>query len=254
MSDYHLPVYESEALAAAGAAVEAIDAGGIAASALLKGCAQFRTLAICALLSRLDGDECCAWLCRGGQAFRAALARTPAALPATGRARPFLDAIAGGDMAGAALIAALLPASWRPEEEYEDEFLYQRFLAVHCFLGDRAEEERLMAALASADHVGDDGRLALCTAFHRHDAAGFASGVADLLAAHETRADELAASEAPEEVLCTEGAICIDALAVLRLGLRAGFTVDREYPFVPAVALSALAPPLPADAWRTAFA
>lgn len=252
MADYHLPVHESNAVAGITTARAAIFAGTIDADGLSTMMEDYRTLAACAVLSRLDAEECRSWLARCGQAHLAAVSRQPASCPAAGRAAALRAAIISGDMVLAAAVAQTLPHSWRNDEEYEDEFLFQRFIVEHGVIRDPDAGTRTIAALRQNGDAEDDGRLLVCEALQRQDAVAFDEGLTALLKAHRNHYRDLRARDGvPESILDTSGRICFDALAVARLGQAAGFALRDERQGLPLMVLSGQVAVLPAESWRT---
>ncbi len=252
MADYHLPIHESNAAAGISTTRSAIIAGTIDADGLSTMASDYRTIAACALLSRLDAEECRAWLARSGQAHLAAVSRQPASCPAAGRATALRDAIASGDFALATAVAKTLPRSWRTNEEHEDEFLFQCFLIEHALIKDREAATRIIELLRKNGDAEEDGRLRLCEALHQRDVTVFTDGLTTMLKAHKTHYQNLRSREgAPESILDTCGKICFDALAVARLGEAIGFQSADDRQFLPAIVLAGKAIGLSAESWRT---
>lgn len=253
MADYHLPVYELQALAVItelrpDAAAGVLDAGGCTRLAT-----AYRIAAACSALLRMDAAQTNAWLQCSGQAFLAATAGSPYRGPATGRVCALRDALAAGDLALARMIAARLPTVMREDEEFPDEFHVQRFLITRFLFPDVAAATTHLAALAACDEAAERGLFAICDAFQRTDQPSFAEGMTDLLRWHRTYyADLMRREAAPDNELCTVGAICIDGLALVRLARIASIATVDQYPLIPGFVLAASPAVLPVDAWLQA--
>jgi hypothetical protein len=65
----------------------------------------------------------------------------------------------------------------------------------------------------------------------------FAEGIRGLLRARQLRNRELKGrSDAPQELLLTEGAVSVEGLGLLRLGELRGFVYDDPLPLIPELA------------------
>ncbi len=250
MADYHLPVYEAQALAVITELRPAAASGDLDAAGAVRLATAYRMMAACAVLMRMDGVETNAWFGRSGQAFLATNSRSPYQGPAAGRALPFRDALAGGDLGVARAIAALLPTVLREDEEFADEFFFQRFLIAQFLTANAKEAAMALEALSTCREAAEDGRLLICEAFQRGNQESFAQGLMELIEAHRTRYVDLTQREAaPDIELCTLGAICIDGLAMVRLASAAGIAIADQYPLIPNFLIATAPTPLAANAW-----
>ena len=250
MADYHLPAYEAQGtdsivmLRSAVLAHEAkVDTGPAMAAA-------YRMVAACALLARMDGPAANGWLVRSAQAFCAITERFPHLCPAVGKASVLRDAIAGGGIEAGRTVAKRLPTVQRGDEEYADEFHFQRYLIERFLKGDPAAAAAHLDALGRDEESMKDGRAELCAAFQTNDPVLFERGMEAFLEAHRARYDDLRQREAASNaVLCTEGPISIDGLAMVRLARIAGLATRDQYPLIPDFALASPPVLLPAEAW-----
>lgn len=251
MADYHLPMYASQALAAAQDRVQELEAGTADAQSVLDLCSRYRCLGICAVLSQLDGVQAVEWWAASAQAFRDCVRQHPGCTPPTGLAQPLIDALACGDWELAKEVALLLPDTMRPGEEYEDEFLTMRFLIQRYIFHDQVGSEQTLAALAEIDLPPENQWLPALTAMVDGDAEGFAQAIEEFLVAHEERFAELTEREGlPEGTLHTEGRLSVSGVALVRLATIVGLHVAIEYPFVPALVITAPNRPMSPRHWR----
>jgi hypothetical protein len=165
---------------------------------------------------------------------------------ALSRSEAALDAAAAGAGELAQEIFSLSPPDWRPGDEYEDDYWYQRFVGVVL---SGAPGDRRDLVLARFGAVAKDGsaRLAVCRALHRRSSADFDAAFMDLL---QERQEEIAsdAGRAEEEVAVALGAkVFVEGVALVRLARRAGLETALEYPMCPALALADGPPPEPKD-------
>jgi hypothetical protein len=163
---------------------------------------------------------------------------------ALSRSASMVDAMAGDDFLLAEEILALSPTAFRPGDEYEDDFYWQRFLGLHLGTVPSADADAALAALAEN---AKGARVALAKALRSHDAEGFDEAFRDFLAERE-------AENAEDEALADEDAavaagtqVFVEGVAVLKLARKLGLEVADEYPMCPTLAFLAKKPATPAD-------
>lgn len=173
----------------------------------------------------------------------------PAAL---GRAKPLLDAIAGGHLEGARLIAeACADWDWRPELEYREDAIYTQILMA-LVLGDEASavSARVEAYAEALDGVRDE-RLGVFRAIVQADSDAFQRAMADQNRAREAEVD--AAVENGILTSETEAWIrpfYLEGVALLRLADRAGLDTGRHHPGAPESVRAASPVPFDPSAWE----
>ncbi len=186
---------------------------------------------------------------RSAQAF-AHWTRGVTHAPATGRATPFFDACACGDLAAIRQIAAATARQWSRGQEYEDDFLYLRFL-MDLVAGDAAPDPGWLTRF-TAIAVAPEPRLACCHALQDRDATALAAALRELVARDTEALDELAAEDRldPDEA-ATTAMVSIEGLALVQIAARLGVTCPDELPRIPSLARRVdLHQPLAAAAWR----
>jgi hypothetical protein len=207
--------------------------------------------AILRLLIDGDGDAFSNDLVMSAQARRAYLRRCAQAnyadhFIALSRSGSLLDAVAGDDPALAAEISRLSPTAWRPGEEYEVDFCFQRLLAL-TLVG--APAEGVAGALEQYDKAaeGSGARLRLCRVIHDRDAAAFDGAFRAVLAEREAenQDDKSLADERLAVALGTK--VFVEGIAVLKIARRLGLPIAMEYPMCPALALLPREPAKPED-------
>jgi hypothetical protein len=169
------------------------------------------------------------------------------------RAFPFLDALAAGEPDTAADIARLSATTWMKDDEYEDDFLYMRFLMELTV--DR-HSARLTDGLRRLQEVAADRepeRLGICEALLAADRTVFDTAMERL---ELKRREELAIQRknpgAAPQLLETEPFVFIEGLALARLAASLGIGLLHQYPGIPALALTKpKGPRSDARQWRT---
>lgn len=219
-----------------------------------------RVLAICWLLQDADVEGFAHGLCKAGQARLALLERVargdvsadPELLVASDNAG-FSDALAAGDLDTARAIARLSARQHAQGLEYEEDFLFSRFL--HLQVLEPRERETQARLLERWEQVVDSGdpdlRLGVCQALHAADAGRLPDAFQALVdaRAHEFREYRKQLDFDPE-VAATVGKVYIDGLALARLCELASLPVPEALELLPALARVPLGIRLPASgAW-----
>jgi len=156
---------------------------------------------------------------------------------------PFLDAVAASQWKLAKEIAMLSPTEWLEDYEYEDDYLYAKFLhgIVDC---NPTEQESLMRLLERFGHVLEGAvsdRLEICKALLCIDKGLFDSAFGDLLEEHEVTTSKIADPKL-DSVLAQEFTfepnrrINVEALALLQIAEQRGIETDSEYKYCPSLA------------------
>jgi hypothetical protein len=218
-----------------------------------------RILGLCALLRDADTSRFATCLCKSGQA-RLQLLR----LAAAGQPIPpkvlcvskdvgFTAALAVGAIQTASAIAAHSPAAHVDGWEYEDDFLFYRFLQL--MLGAPADGDVLQRLLARWREVLQGEELPhaqACEALLTRDEKRFALAMDAVI---DRRRDSLRKYKREldfdREVDATEGKVFVDGLALVKLAEVRGLQVPARYEMLPRLALNARCGSLPEDAWRS---
>ena len=223
-------------------------------------CTQYRRLAICSVLLEADVESFFASLFKSAQAYLSLLRRVDGNTVVdryhlcASRAWPFFDALAANDFDTARRMVPLCASTWAREDEYEDDFLYMKFLFDMLRTGAKSEQaiatvERFQA-MAQAQAPA---RLGLCEALLAGNERKLETAWADLL--HE-RSQELARERgnpsADPEMLRTEAHVFIEGVALLRLAASLGMRVQHlTAPGIPEWLLASPLRPRPAALdWR----
>lgn len=192
-------------------------------------------------------------LSRSAHAFVFYLEGLPVEHKVTSRSEPFFDAIACANVKAAQAIAQAARATWNPDEEYEEDFLYMRLL-MDGFALER-ERGHLDALLKRYEQVvasGADLRLELCRALLQSDQQLFDETLERLIGEHRRENEKKLEQEqiSPND-MATVLHLWVELLALLRFAERAKLKVARDYPLAPSLARRVESTPLPApDAWR----
>jgi hypothetical protein len=241
------------------AGIEIADALSAAQSRKLDGramaafCALYRRIAIARLLSTGSSNDFLTWLAMGAQAFLHWLEGVPEEAKLGRLSEPFLDAVACGASDLAAGIARSAATTWRTGEEYEDDFLYFRFLMSYFGLRSDAKETLPLLERYEALAAGNDPRADVCRALFARDQERFDEAI-EALVQHwqeKTREADERGMLSPDDA-ATTAHVSVELLALLRLATAAGLATGIDHPLAPSIArrTDRFRPPAP-DAWRT---
>ncbi|RKG95067.1 hypothetical protein D7V97_37870 [Corallococcus sp. CA053C] len=202
-----------------------------------------RILAIALLLAEADTERFFRHLTLSAEAHAELLKAARDGGPAvrfagTGNFDPFCDAVVAGQDGLARELAHLAPVQWLSGEEYEEDFVYGRFLHILLLDGFQPSEqqEALLRRMAKLDPE-PDARQRLCRALFEKDASAFEAGLADAVQDHQRRCRELAARRfSPTAEGETERHIFIEGLALLRLARGVGLQTSPEHQLMPSLA------------------
>ena len=253
MYEEFLPSYMGNAAYDAGEWLAQAVAGTLALSDALEFSRTFRIRAIGSLLLRGTPDSFWLDLSRSGRAFLHFLEVHPPSDQVASRAAPFFDAIASGDVACARATAQRTRTTRNADREYEEDFLYVRFLMQHFFMDVPAQEgERLLERYAALLDGGWEPRFGVAVALAERDPYGFDAALRALLLAEADRfTEQTNAGMLPREIAATEANVSIEGLALLRLAEQQGLETQEDYARVPSIVRGPAPAAFPADAWRT---
>ncbi len=142
---------------------------------------------------------------------------------------------------------------WNAQEEYEDDFLYVFFLMQEFFPVERERNvDALIERYTAVVDGAPDARLDVCKAFEEKDEDLFDQALQQLLMQHESyyRNGALKGSVL-EEDWATEGQLCVEGLALLRLAEIQGFSIQNDYLGVPSAARQSVHVAYSTDAWKS---
>jgi len=216
-------------------------------------CRRYRRIAVCRLLATASPSDFLAWLAMSAQAFLHWLEGVPEEAKLGSLSDPFLDAVACDASDLAAGIARSAAATWRAGEEYEDDFLYFRFLMSHFGLPPDAKETLPLLERYEALAGGNDPRTDVCRALFARDQKRFDEGI-EALVQHwqeKTREADERGMLSPDDA-ATTAHVSVELLALLRLAKAAGLATGVDHPLAPSLGrrTDRFRPPAP-DAWRT---
>ncbi|CAM3550143.1 immunity 49 family protein [Corallococcus sp. ZKHCc1 1396] len=232
-----LPAFRKNALAANTRLLPRILEGEAGAAEVQDFCRNYRVAAICSLLLAASAEDFHRFLRKSAAAFAFYSARKSPAFTLPRALAPAMDALACGDFEAAATIFQQVGDTWDPGTEYEEDFLYARFLGAHFFgAPDPARDAGWVDRYAELVGTRDDARLSVLRAFLAGDAERFEQGLEQLLSERARRYQRLAAKQAiPLWESSTEGYISIEGLALLALAERKGLHTRTDYLHVPAL-------------------
>lgn len=225
-------------------------------------CRYFRAIGICQLLIRADTDGFFHGLLRSALTWRwyleGSLREGALGDPARKASfvAPFADALVASRPQLAARLAELAPREWRPDYEYEDDYLFARFLFAAA-RGDPSSEGELPELLQRWERVlegGEDLRLQVCEALTTRHSPGFDAAFLALVHEREARFAARANPEADgvaayDYDFVPNWRIWVEGLALLRLAEERGLELRAEYPTCPSIARSRVSVNLPRSAF-----
>lgn len=253
MSNKFLPVFVSNARYGNQKLLPRLLQGRGDPQELLAFCHNHRLIGIGSLLLLCDTETFQSHLYRSGRAFLALGAPMDGAWPvALSRAAPFFDALAAFDLEGARELAVHAPRSRRADSEYEEDFLYVRFLMDHCLLGHPEHEARQTLERFEAVLQGsEEPRLDVCQAMLAREEERFQEALQRMVSAQLRRYAHLCErGRLPQETWATEAKVCVEGLALGVLAKRVGLRMPDEHPGLPSVARCRQPPTAPPDAWK----
>lgn len=252
MKAQYLPVYVGNALNENLEWFAVLSTGKVGRKRILAFCRNLRIAGIGELLMTGLPEEFHVRLHQSGRAYVAWLRNAAEDERRTGQSPPFFDAIAVGDLDAAARIARLSKRTWTQGVEYEEDFLFVEFLMQRFFLGAPAEAcALLLRRYEEALRGAEDARLELCGALHAADAEGFDRALRRYLSERDDHYEELArrGGLAPE-VLATEGKLCVEGVALVRLAEGLGLETEEDYVHVPSVTREKVSRVFTEDSWK----
>lgn len=214
-------------------------------------CRLYRRVAIARLLASGTPEGLFKWLAMGAGAFLHWASGTPEERKLGSLSHPFLDAVAAGAGDLARAVADASAKTWKEGEEYEDDFLYLRFLMDH--LGLRSPGAG--ALLDRLEAITDEGdpRVAACRGLLDRDGRRFTAAIEALQASRlaELRDDAERDMLSPDDA-ATTARVSIELLALLEGARQAGLPLEQEYQLAPSIARRLDLARLPApDAWQS---
>jgi hypothetical protein len=253
MSSRFLNVYIEEASFALAEMTPRLRARQVNRQQALEVCRQYRRRGIASLLLRAEAHTFHRDLQRSGAAYAAFLDWVAMGSRTVSKATPFFDAVASGDTAVATLIAERTATDPGLEEEYEDDFLYFRWLMGRFYLRqDSGSLDSLLNRYETLLDGAEDVRWLICKALQSGDPQKFDAALQTLISQREADyADGMEADDFLEEEWATEGYIFVEGLALLRLALQLGFALQREYLFIPSQVVRSQAASFDAAAWMS---
>ncbi len=216
-------------------------------------CANFRTLAGCAVLFEGDTDTFCTTLLKSGVVRRYYLKRCVEEDPrlrdpyrATGNGSALFDVLAARGFGLAREIAALSPGDWWEGEEYGEDFHYLNFF--HRLLNDGADDPVVLAEIDLLEGVlegTEDGKLGTCRALSKKDQRAFDEAFELLLDARTSEIENAEEAYTPYDALAEQvrSQVYIEGLAILNVADWLGLKTEEEYRLCPVIAR------LPAQRW-----
>lgn len=147
----------------------------------------------------------------------------------------FFDAVNTGLTDVCKQFALLSQTSWKKDYEYEDDFLYNKFLMDHFFIeGSDAECEATLEAYNRLLNGVNDVRYTLCKSFYEEDGTAFTECFSEFLEQRQERIEDLISKGVMiESVWSWARYISTEGLALLRLAEKKSFLLDSHYSQIP---------------------
>lgn len=202
----------------------------------------YRRLALCELLSEARVDRFFVYLCKSALLWRDFLGRVAKGHPCeplyrcASKSFSFIDALTAGQLQVAVELAHLLPAHRDSSWEYEDDFLLHRFLqalTLNLKGGEGLDLRPLLDRWEVVLEGARDGYLQACQALLARSPKDLDSALSEVAVQRAQVFREMQSETRPPELLLTEGPICMNGLAILRLAELLGMKTLRDYPTMP---------------------
>jgi hypothetical protein len=237
MTSAYLPVFMSNALYENDEVLDRFLTGNVDLREALDFSQRFRIAAIGSLLTSGTADYFHSYLHKSASGFIHFLSTKLRAWPGS-KAAPFFDAVACGDDHAAQKLAQACPAAADLTSEYEEDFLYVRFLIDQFFLGATVPDGRFLLERYEVVLDGsEDPRLDVLRALLQADSEGFDAALGRLMEAHDIRWKKMAEKESlPPDVLATEGTVSVEGLALVRFATTKGLAISDNHLFIPSIA------------------
>jgi hypothetical protein len=176
----------------------------------------------------------------------------PESTKVTSYANPLFDAIACRYWDGAAAIAEASRMSWNPDYEYEDDFLYVRFVIEFALHRNPHAAQRSLERYAEVLDGPADARLEVCQALLASDAAAFDEALVRLLDERDERVQGFIRRGAiSDDAARWLAHVSVEGLALLAIAEREGLETAEHYLHCPAVARRPSPWCYDPDAWRS---
>jgi hypothetical protein len=220
---------------------------------------NYRVLAICALLRHADRDRFQEFLRKSGAARLEMLqivatdTSVDPRLVCLSKDVAFGAAVAAGDISLAREISYLSPKRHFANIEYEDDFLFIRFL--HAIISERKDYKLLENLLVRWEEVLEgqsSGNFDVCKALLDGQQKGFDRGFNSLMRYRTSQLKRYRSRWSHDkEMYATEGSIFIEGLAVLKIAELSGMQTDKEYKLIPSLARISSYKILPLGSWKS---
>ena len=234
--------------------ITAVAAGDRSGGAYFSISRQYRTLALCKLLGEADVASFVQLLAVSAQpriefltSVASGFQEDDQRVLCLSKDRGFESALASGDLTSARRIAELAPVTYYERVEYRDDYLFaliQRQIFLRELKAVAQEVGPLVDELAAEAPEPESPTILLARGLNEGSTELFTEGIRGLLQARRRRAQELKGrSDAPQELLLTEGAVSVEGLGLLRLGELRGLVHDDPLPLIPRIARVPIWPP-----------
>lgn len=175
-----------------------------------------------------------------GRRFLKLMRRRGVELPSASRNTALVAALAAGDAARAAQLAALSrDTPDRGSGEYEDEFLWARVLQLLAAQPSASSDSVATVIDQLLEEAPDEyeTRAAIVTALLEKDGKAFSQAIVSGAREYGRKTEKRARSfGTPVTEFAPHRFLWFDGLALLRLGERAGLEVSADVPYCPALA------------------
>lgn len=255
MTSKFLPVFINNALEENEELLPAFTSGSLGFRDVLRFCQGFRIAGIGSLLLTGTATHLHSYLHKSARAFIHYLRQVGTRGWLASKADPFFDAAACGDIEAARELARLAPTTVDRKGEYEEDFLYARFL-MDQFLpeGGARDGGALLQRYEQVLEGSADPRLDACRALLEGAAGGIDNALMQMMAERDARYLKLAEKESlAEEVLATERYLSIEGLVLVRLASSKGCVLPEEHLFIPSVAREGVLQVYRPDSWKELF-
>lgn len=165
--------------------------------------------------------------------------RLPDKFVKASRVRPFLAAITANQFDLARDIARLSSSIWKPDWEYEDDFLYAHFLHKYMLHNSANELKVILSDFEGVLEGQESTKLKLCNLLVNPDGSAAETIFEELIAEREVHIENLKIHSAywdgGDAVIMPNTLVYIEGLAWLKLLESVGIRLNDEYRFCPSL-------------------
>jgi len=215
-------------------------------------CSFFRQHALCSYYLYHDSSILFSDLMKSAAAYIYFLENTSSNQIILSRAKPFYDAICGGYFDAAEKISKLSPFIWHKDKEYEDDFLFIKFI-MQLFFSDAVKEDLDLTLDALNGELTDENlfRGDICRSLIDKNGELFRDSLDILVQTRKAKIEKMIEDEAiAEEYWSWMRYFSSEATALVKLAEKMGLELDSVIEDVPSILREDSGVSFREDSWK----